>query len=139
MILTSLHILLCVGLGIVCLFLGATFGANSHPHSMADLGAAFSILMLIPVLIALGLSIYFLAIVIKFFNEISSGAVSGFQQGVVLQPINTPQTIQQGGGAATVYVPPGAQNVIFQYPQQAPHNPYVQQGYGYQPGIKNPE
>ena len=37
-------------------------------------------------LIVLGLSIYFLVIIVKFYKEIASGHVDGFQQGVDLQP-----------------------------------------------------
>ena len=142
MILTSLHIPLCIILEIyiIPMFFEGLFGKH-HPHGMGGLLAAFLFPLIIALLIAVGLSIYFLTIVIKFYNEISSGIISGEQQGMVLQSYNTPQTAQQGGGVAIVYVPPATQTVVYQYPQQPPSNPYTQQGYGYHPnnaGMQNP-
>jgi hypothetical protein len=59
----------------------------------------YAFIYLIPLLVALGISIYFLAITIKLHNELSSGRMDGIQPGMVLQPY----TIPQGGVATNVH------------------------------------
>ena len=125
MILTSLHILVSIIFEMYLIFVFFTNLLETyHPTFLGTLVA----ILLLPVIIALpivvGLSIYFLVIVIKFQSEISSGIISGQQQGMVLQSCNTSQTVQQGGGVAVVYIPSSTQNVTCQYPQRAPYNPY---------------
>ena len=56
-------------------------------------GLIYVLIYIIPLLVGLGISIYFLAITIKFHMELSSGRVHGVQPGMVLQPY----TVHQGG------------------------------------------
>ena len=90
-IVTSLHILLWIGLGILIIVLLPTaallldilsFGLFSQGdrNEIATIGGVLFFLLIIPVLTGLGLSIYFLTVVGMFSNEISSGVVSGHQQ-----------------------------------------------------------
>jgi hypothetical protein len=88
----ALQMLICVGF---IVFVGWLFG---------QAGAfTFAFIYIIPLLVALGISIYFLAITIKFHKELSSGRNDGVQPGMVLPPY----TIPQGGVATNVhgYVP----------------------------------
>ena len=55
-------------------------------QGVAALGGVGTLLMLIPVLIVLAFVIYFFAIVVKFYKQLSSGIRSGEQEGIVLQP-----------------------------------------------------
>ena len=131
--------------------MGALITQSTQGTAWAALGAIFLFIFLIPCAIAFGLSIYFLTIVAKFYAEIAKGAMPGQQQGMVLQPYNTPQMVQKGDGVAPVYIPPGVQNagdqypekaptgvesVTYHYPQQTPDSPFMQQSY--QSGIKSP-
>jgi len=103
--------------------------------------AIFFYILVIPLLVVLGLTIYFLTITIKFFQELSSGVVGGRTEGVVLQPYASPTQFQAGSGPSTVYVPSGAQNVTYAYQQQPPSYAQIQQGYVYpanNPGMKHP-
>jgi len=97
-----LTILGCVGATILLVFYGA-LGAHADGYVGAQsgvLGANGSIgvlavcLMIIPAFFVLGLSIYFLVIIVKFFKELESGFVNGQRDGVVLQPL----TASPGGG-----------------------------------------
>jgi len=109
-----------------------------------DVGAVFGVFfyfLIIPLLIALGLTIYFMTIAIQFYKELSSGVIDGQTEGVILQPYVSPTPVQAGGGVATVYVAPGTQNVPYSYQQQPPTYADTQQGHGYpanNPGMKNP-
>ena len=97
------------------------------------LGLGFAIyffLVLIPMSIALGLYVYFLVIVVKFYKEISFGRIEDQQPGIVLQPYTTSQYFHQQG----INVPSAP--VISAYPQQQPPpytyrqpptNPFIQQ------------
>ena len=118
MILISLHILLFIAFGIK-IYDG--IGPPSGP----------SLTYVLPTLIALaigiGLSAYFLTIVVKFYKEISSGIISGQQQGMVLQSYNTPQTAQgiisgqrQGMVSQSYNAPQTAQDPYNWSVQQAP-------------------
>jgi len=101
----------------------------------------FFYILIIPFLIALGLTIYFMTITIKFYQELSSGVVGGQTEGVVLQPYASPTQFQAESGPSTVYVPSGAQNVTYAYQQQPPSYAQIQQGYVYpanNPGMKYP-
>ena len=148
LILKSIHILVCIGLGIYLIFLGAVgsqlLGA-AFGQEGTEFGVTLCFILLIPVAIAFWLTVYFIVIVAKFINEIEKGIHSGHQEGMVLETYNKP--VQQGvvhgpGGTQNVtyhyqqQAPPGTQNVAYQYPQQAPLNPDMQQGY--QPGAKHP-
>merc|ERR1711981_283897 len=116
-------------------------GISSGSHGgHGGIGAIFFFLVIIPIGIALGLSIYFLVIIVKFYNELASGLVDGHREGVVLQPYAT-ASLPPGGGQI-VYATPGSQNMSYptqQYPpQQQPPPTYSQ--LGYQPnthGMKN--
>ena len=55
---------------------------------------------IVPWLILLGLSRYFLVIVVKFYKELASGHVGGFQPGVDLLPYHSPKVSLGGGQAA---------------------------------------
>ena len=102
MICMCLTILGCVGATILLVFYG-TLGAHAVGYVGAQsgvLGAIGSIgvlavfLMIIPAFFVLGLSIYFLVIIVKFYKELESGFVNGQREGVVLQPL----TASPGGG-----------------------------------------
>jgi len=95
MICMCLTILGCVGATILLVFYG-TLGAHAVGYVGAQsgfLGALGSIgvlavfLMIIPAFFVLGLSIYFLVIIVKFYKELESGLVNGQRDGVVLQPL----------------------------------------------------
>jgi len=150
----SLTILACIGFAIFFILLGsqALDALTSIDHQFkndedfqnaaATFGSIFFFLMIVPLLIVLGLTIYFLVIVVKYYNEISSGVVSGQQDGMVLQPYTTSPAVQ-GGGVSMVYAQPGAQNISYPYQQQPATNMYAQpvQPYTYpanNPGMKNP-
>ena len=100
------------------------------------IGAIVLFLVIIPIGIVLGLSIYFLVIIVKFYKELDSGLVTGQRDGVVLQPLAPPSVTP--GGVQVVYATPGAQNMTYP-PQQQPPPTYSQ--LGYEPntqGTKNP-
>lgn len=161
-IVEGLQIVACIGFVIFFIFLAnqsvnalANFNYNDefneqdYDHIGKSVGGIFFYFLIIPLLIALGLTIYFLTIAIKFYQELSSGVVRGQTDGVVLQPYTTPNTsgvpvgvpLQSGGQVATVYVPPGTQNVTYAYQQQPPSYAQTQQGYAYptnNPEMKNP-
>ena len=148
MISQVLTMIIIAGLGILFIFLGsATASALSshrseygYDNGAAAFGSFIFFIFLIPLLIALGLTIYFFTIVVKFYNELSRGITSGQRQGMVLQPYNAPQGVPPAGGVSTVYVPPGTQNVTYAYQQQPVANAYPQQGYAYppnNPGVKS--
>ena len=59
-------------------------------QGVATLGGVGTLLMLIPVLIVLAFVIYFFAIVVKFYKQLSYGIRSGEQEGIVLQPYTSP-------------------------------------------------
>ena len=77
-VLQCFNILIFIGLGILFIYLGTVVvsigGAigGAFGGIVGSWGAAFFVL-LIPVLIGLGMSIYFLIIVVKFFQELSMG------------------------------------------------------------------
>ena len=102
MICMCLTILGCVGATIYLVFFGV-LGAHAVGYVGAQsgfLGALGSIgvlavfLMIIPAFFVLGLSIYFLVIIVKFYKELESGLVNGQRDGLVLQPL----TASPGGG-----------------------------------------
>ena len=144
MICMCLTILGCVGATILLVFYG-TLGAHAVGYVGAQsgvLGAIGSIgvlavfLMIIPAFFVLGLSIYFLVIIVKFYKELESGLVNGQRDGVVLQPLAPPSVTP--GGVQVVYATPGAKNMTYP-PQQQPPPTYSQ--LGYEPntqGTKNP-
>ena len=80
-VLQCLNILIFIGLGILFIYLGTvtvSIGGSiggGFGGIVASWGSAFFVL-LIPVLIGLGMSIYFLVIVVKFFQELSMGIVA---------------------------------------------------------------
>ena len=102
MIEKSFNILVCIGA-----FLGIMLGAGIF---LVVIGLVYAALLF---LIQLGLSIYFLVMVVKYYQEISSGMVSGYTQGVVFHPNNPTPIHKQGGGLSTVYVPPGNEHVTY--------------------------
>ena len=137
MICLVLTILGCAGATILMIILGISKVSDGDADGI---GAIFWLLVIIPIGIVLGLSIYFLVIIVKFYNELASGLVDGHREGVVLQPY-APPLVPPGGGQI-VYATPGSQNMSYptqQYPpQQQPPPTYSQ--LGYQPnthGIKN--
>merc|ERR1711953_54925 len=89
MICMCLTILGCVGATILLVFYG-TLGA----HAVGNVGVLAVFLLIIPAFFVLGLSIYFLVIIVKFYKELESGFVNGQREGVVLQPL----TASPGGG-----------------------------------------
>ena len=116
-------------------------------HAAGTVSAIFFFLLIVPLIIAIGITTYFLVIVARYYSELSSGVISGQREGIVLQPLS-PQPTAPNAGVATVYVPPGGQvyvppggqNVSYGYQQQQPPA-YQQQGYGYpatDPGMKQP-
>ena len=149
MICMCLTILGCVGATILLVFYG-TLGAHAVGYVGAQsgvLGAIGSIgvlavfLMIIPAFFVLGLSIYFLVIIVKFYKELASGLVDGHREGVVLQPY-APPSVPPGGGQI-VYATPGSQNVSYPKQQSPPQQqpPPTYSRLGYQPnthGMKNP-
>jgi hypothetical protein len=152
-IIQGLQILACIGFTILFVFLAnqsvdALYNHNYDSYNEQDfdnfgrnVGGIFFYFLIIPLLIVLGVTIYFLTIVIKFYQELSSGVVGGRTEGIVLQPYTSPTPLQAGGGVPTVYVPPGTQNVVYPYQQQPPSYAQTQQAYAYptnNPGMKNP-
>ena len=102
MICQCLAILVCSGLVMLIIYLGVAW-------------ISWIFLLIIPLLIPLGLSTYFLAIVSKFYNELSLGIISGQEGAIVVKPYNSSQAVPEGGGVSTLYVPPATQNVIYAY------------------------
>ena len=139
-----LTILGCVGVTLLLIFYGS-LGAHAVSHigsegnvvgAIGSIGVLAVFLMIIPAIIVLGLSIYFLVIIVKFYKELDSGLVTGQRDGVVLQPLAPPSVTP--GGVQVVYATPGAQNMTYP-PQQQPPPTYSQ--LGYEPntqGTKNP-
>ena len=84
MILTSLQILLWLGLSIFVVYIGASSSTlNSWIWPL-----------LIPLAIALILSTHFLVIVARFYREISHGTTASEEQpGIVFKPYSIPQTV----------------------------------------------
>ena len=138
----SLTILALAFIAILFIYWGAVAGSalvgstdNRDVHNVVGtLGTFMLFLLLIPIFIAIGLSIYFLVIVVKYFQEISSGVVSGQSEGIVLQPYSS-HPMAPNAGVATVYVPPGGQNPPYGYQQQPPA---YQQQPASNPGMKYP-
>merc|ERR1711934_776289 len=102
MICMCLTILGCVGVTMLLIFYGS-LGAHAVSHigsegnvvgAIGSIGVLAVFLMIIPAIIVLGLSIYFLVIIVKFYKELDSGVVGGQREGVVLQPL----TASPGGG-----------------------------------------
>ena len=130
MISLCLTILGCVGVTILMIILGSQSLSHFGPHG-GGIGGIILFLIIIPISIVLGLSIYFLVIIVKFYNELESGLVAGQREGVVLQPYASP-SVPPGGGQV-IYATPGAQNMSYptqQYPpQQQPPPTFSQLGY----------
>ena len=102
MICMCLTILGCVAATILIVFYG-TLGAHAVGYvgsqsgvlgAIGSIGVLAVFLMIIPAFFVLGLSIYFLVIIVKFYKELESGFVNGQREGVVLQPL----TASPGGG-----------------------------------------
>ena len=144
MIVNSLVIILLIGCAILLLIFGSMLTGADITQKIDNyaLGLGFGLfffVVIIPMSIALGLYIYFLIIVVKFYKAISSEEISTQQTGMVLQPFNATQYVQQGVNVSSCYVQPGTQNVTYAYQQQQPAtyvyqqqpptNPYIQQGY----------
>ena len=128
--------LMCIGFGIFVIYSAAI---STYSREWGNLGRNLFLLMLIPMFVGLALAIYFFVIVVKFYNELSSGIRSGNREGMVLQRYASPQGVPTAGGGSTVYAPYGAQNVSYAYQQLPATNIYPQQGYGYpaqNPGLK---
>ena len=85
--------------------------------------------MLIPLCFVVGLAIYFLVIVAKFYKKLSSGIISGQQPGIGLQTYSSPRGVLQGGGVFPVYTMPATQNITYAYQQEPATNPYQQHDY----------
>ena len=142
MICLCLTILGCVGVTVKMIILGSEslWAQRAFGQPGVGIGGIIWFLMIIPIGIVLGLSIYFLVIIVKFYNELKSGVAAGQREGVVLQPYASP-SVPPGGGKV-VYTTPGAQNMSYPTQQYPPHqqpNPTYSQP-GYQPnthGIKN--
>merc|ERR1719322_999727 len=113
----SLTILALAFIAILFIYWGSVAGHalvestdNRGVHAVVGtFGAFMFFLLLIPIFIGIGISIYFLVIVVKYFQELSSGVVSGQSEGIVLQPYSS-QPMAPNVGVATVYVPPGGQH-----------------------------
>ena len=138
----SLTILALAAIAILFIFWGSVAGQALVETTddrdvrtvFGTLGAFMFFLLLIPIFIGIGISIYFLVIVVKYFQEISSGVVSGQSEGIVLQPYSS-HPMAPNAGVATVYVPPGGQNPPYGYQQQPPA---YQQQPASNPGMKYP-
>ena len=140
-IVEGLQILVFIGVAILFVFLANQSVDALSNYNYDQAGRIFFYFMIIPLLIALGLTIYFLTIAIKFYQELSSGIVGDRTEGVVLQQYTSPTLLQAGGGVSTVYVSPGTQNVMYAYEEQPPSYAQTQQAYTYptnNPGMKNP-
>ena len=79
-----LPILGCVGLIILVIISGFL---DAHPHD--PYGKMGLLIFVIPICIVLGLSIYFLVIIVRFYKELASGIVDGQREGVVLQTFHS--------------------------------------------------
>ena len=132
MIKMSLTILIFFAGTIFCLYCALLTGAfisattQNHPITQQIAGsfaAFYFFLLLAPLLIGIGISIYFLTIVAKYYKKLSSGVIAGQWEGIVLQPYSS-QPMLPNTGVATVYVPPGSQ--VYQQPPD------------YNPGMKQP-
>ena len=90
-----------------------------------------------PLMIELGLTIYFLTIGIKFYQELSSRVVGGRTEGFVLQPY---LRFRQEEEVSTVYVQPVTQNLMCANQQQPPSYAETQQEKAQQNDLnmKNP-
>ena len=140
-IVEGLQILIFIGFIILFVFLANQSVDALSDYNFEQIGRIFFYFLLIPLLIALGLTIYFLTIAIKFYQELSSGVVCDQTEGVVLQPYISPTPLQAGGGVSTLYVAPGTQNVMYAYQQKPPSYAQTQQAFAYpsnNPGMKNP-
>ena len=96
----------------ICLTILGCIGATislylMHPDEF--LSCYFLICRSLPWLIPLGLSIYFLVIIVNFYKELASRHVAGFQEGVALQPYDTPLVPLGGGHAVFAALPHVAQ------------------------------
>ena len=93
------------------------------------------VIILIPVSIILGLYVYFLVIVIKFYKEISSARISDHPTRIVLQPYSTNQYINQQAVNVTsddlISTYPHEQPPPYTY-RQPPTNPFTQQERAYE-------
>ena len=135
-----LQILICIGFIIRCVILGSQHIPFIDSNATRPGGISLYFLIL-PLLIALGLTIYFVTIAMQFYEELSSRIVGGQTMGNVLPPYTSHMPVQASGGISTVYVTPGTENVIYSYRQQPPSYEQTQQAYGYSkynPGMKNP-
>ena len=131
MIKMSLTILFFLAGIIICLYYalltGAVISATTQNHQTTQhvagsLAAIYFFLLLVPLFIGIGISIYFLTIVVKYYKDLSSGVIAGQSEGIVLQPYSS-QPMPPNTGVATVYVPPGSQ--VYQHPPA--YNPGMQQ------------
>ena len=120
-----LPILGCVGLIILIIISGFL---DAHPHD--PYGKMGLLIFVIPICIILGLNIYFLVIIVKFYKELASGIVGGQRAGVVLQTFNSPlapqvgtQVVNASSELEKISYPPR------QYPHEQPQPPIISQSY----------
>ena len=120
-----LPILGCVGLIIIMIISGFL---DAHPHDLY--GKMGLLIFVIPICIILGLSIYFLVIIVKFYKDLASGIVEGQSEGVVLQTFNSPlappvgtQVVNASSELDKISCPPQ------QYPHEKPPPLIISQSY----------
>ena len=120
-----LPILGCIGLIILMIISGYLDGHPHDPYGKMDL-----LIFMIPICIILGLSIYFLVMIVKFYKELASGIVDGQREGVVLQTFNSPMAPPVGTQVVNAY---SELEKISYPPQQYPHEqhqrPIISQSY----------
>ena len=132
MIALSLSILSWTGIGIFIIYFGSEVinvanhqvpqygldGKTKTNHRYIDkdfsaIGCTFIFQIITPVLIVLGMNIYFLVMIRKFFKEpiIMSGQEAEM-------PYNSIQGVVPGGGVSNMYLSPAIQNVTGAQQQQ---------------------
>ena len=111
-----------LGCGIVAIYL-ITLMPN-----IEDSVSPFLMVLLIYILIVFGLSIYFLTIVVKFFQEKNTETREGIATWRrTYEHPNSPQQMNQNTGLLNVELPPESPNQSSRYPTHPPA--YEKQGY----------
>ena len=93
----AVAILLIVSGGMVGSFITGSTN-DSNVQSLAGALSATIFILLIPLLIGIGIAIYFLVIVVRYFKELSSGGVSNSELSTEFRNPNTIQTFQTPDG-----------------------------------------
>ena len=111
LIVTSLQLTLCVGLGIWFTYLGSQAVqavANTTDNKLLQALGGLVFLLIIPVFAAFGILLYFFIVVAKFYIEIDVGIIQPEDQPTItVHGCNNLQPNEQdeSGGVATIYDP----------------------------------